>query len=151
MPEIIIEEIANAPVDVVYATAKDIERFPDWMPDMESITVVSREGGKVVSKWVGRVEEFKRFLRWTEEDLWDDDKKTCVFRTLEGDWDKYEGEWSFISEGDKTRLKLRLEFEFNVPLIGALIKGLLKKLVEKNSRNMLQALAARAASSESLR
>ena len=144
MPEIIIEEIANAPVDVVYATAKDIERFPEWMPDMESITVVSREGNKVVSKWVGRVDEFKRFLRWTEEDLWDDDKKTCVFRTLEGDWDKYEGEWNFISEGDQTRMRMRLDFEFNVPLIGPLIKGLLAKLVEKNSRGMLQALKTEA-------
>jgi ribosome-associated toxin RatA of RatAB toxin-antitoxin module len=144
MPEIVIEEIANASVEKVYATAKDIERFPEWMPDIESITVVSRDGNKIVSQWVGRVDEFKRKLRWTEEDIWDDSKYLCTFRTLEGDWDKYEGEWSFIPEGDKTRLKLRLLFDFNVPLIGPLIKGLLKKLVEKNSRGMLQALAAKA-------
>jgi len=145
MPEIQIEEPADAPADVVYAVAKEIERMAEWMPNIESITVISRQGEKVISQWVGRVEEFRRTIRWTEEDLWDDRQRKCTFRATAGDWDRYEGEWSFLPEGEKTRLRLRLNFEFNVPLIGPLIKGLLTKLVEKNSRQMLQALAARAA------
>jgi ribosome-associated toxin RatA of RatAB toxin-antitoxin module len=111
---------------------------------VESITVLARDGASVTSKWVGRVEEFKRNIRWTEEDIWDDANHRCLFRATEGDWETYEGEWSFIPEGDKTRLRLRLNFDINVPLIGALIKGLLTKLTEKNSRDMLKALAARA-------
>ncbi|NIM05363.1 MAG: hypothetical protein GTO55_04585 [Armatimonadetes bacterium] len=145
MPEIRVEEVADAPVEKVYEIAKEIERAPEWMPDVESITVLSREGEVVTSRWEGRVEEFKRTLNWTEEDRWDDAQHKCAFRAIEGDWDVYEGEWEFIPEGEKTRMRMRLNFEFNVPLIGPLIKGLLKKLVEKNSRGMLQALAKRAA------
>jgi ribosome-associated toxin RatA of RatAB toxin-antitoxin module len=144
MPEIMVEEIADAPVEVVYAIAKEIERFPEWMENVENITVLARDGNRVTSKWLGRVEEFKRNIRWTEEDIWDEANRRCHFRATEGDWETYEGEWSFIPEGDKTRLRLRLNFNINVPLIGALIKGLLTKLTEKNSRDMLKALAARA-------
>jgi ribosome-associated toxin RatA of RatAB toxin-antitoxin module len=144
MPEITVEEIADAPVEVVYAIAKEIERFPEWMSNVDSITVLSRDGNRVTSKWLGRVEEFKRNIRWTEEDIWEDANHRCLFRATEGDWETYEGEWSFIPEGDQTRLRLRLNFDINVPLIGALIKGLLTKLTEKNSRDMLKALAARA-------
>jgi ribosome-associated toxin RatA of RatAB toxin-antitoxin module len=140
MPEITIEAFANAPLEKVYATAQSVERFPEWMPDVESVTVLSREGSKVTSRWVGVVQEFRRKLLWTEEDIWDDARHKCTFRALEGDWEKYQGDWEFISEGTGTRLKLRLDFEFNVPLIGALIKGVLKKLVEKNSRGMLEAI-----------
>jgi ribosome-associated toxin RatA of RatAB toxin-antitoxin module len=144
MPEIMVEEIADAPVEVVYAIAKEIECFPEWMSNVENITVLAKEGNRVTSKWLGRVEEFKRNIRWTEEDIWDDANHRCLFRAIEGDWETYEGEWSFIPEGDKTRLRLRLNFDINVPLIGALIKGLLTKLTEKNSRDMLKALAERA-------
>jgi ribosome-associated toxin RatA of RatAB toxin-antitoxin module len=144
MPEIMVEEIAEAPVETVYAIAKEIERFPEWMGNVESITVLARDGSRVTSKWVGRVEEFKRNIRWTEEDIWDDAARRCLFRATEGDWETYEGEWDFIPEGDKTRLRLKLNFDINVPLIGALIKGLLARLTEKNSRDMLKALAARA-------
>jgi ribosome-associated toxin RatA of RatAB toxin-antitoxin module len=144
MPQVEVELVANAPLDKVYGIAKEIERFPDWMPDVESITVLSRQGGTVTSRWVGVVQEFKRKIRWTEEDTWDDSQRKVVFRATEGDWDVYEGEWSFFPEEDKTRMHMRLNYEFNVPLIGPLIKGILKKLIEKNSRQMLQALARQA-------
>lgn len=141
MPDIHIQQNVNAPVEVVYATAKEIERFPEWMPDVESVEILSREGNRVTSRWVGKVQELRRTIKWTEEDVWDDAAHTCRFRTLEGDWDKYEGDWRFIPDGDGTRIELDLDFNVNVPLIGALIMGVVTKLMEKNSRGMLQALA----------
>ena len=144
MPEVNVEQVVNAPVEKVYAIAKDIERFPEWMANMQSITITSREGNKTISEWVGRVEEFKRNLKWTEEDIWDDEQHRCTFRALEGDWETYEGVWDFIPEGDQSRMKMKLNYEFNVPLIGALIKGLLLKLTTKNTQDMLAALAKRA-------
>lgn len=144
MPEIKVEELADAPVEKVYGIAKQIEQFPEWMANVDSVTVLSRQGNVVISRWVGNVEEFRRKLYWTEEDIWDDGARKCVFRATEGDWDTYEGEWEFIPEDGKTRMRMRLNFEFNVPLIGPLIKGLLAKLVGKNSQEMLRALAQQA-------
>lgn len=144
MPEINVEQAVNAPVEKVFAIAKDIERFPEWMDNMESVKITSREGDTTVSEWVARIEEFKRMLRWTEEDIWNDATRRCTFRALEGDWDTYAGVWDFLPEGEGTRMRMQLNYEFNVPLIGALIKGLLLRLVTKNTQDMLAALAKRA-------
>jgi coenzyme Q-binding protein COQ10 len=126
-----------APPEAVYAVAKDVERFPEFLPDVESVKVVAREGGRVVSEWVGLVREFNRKLRWTEEDDWDDAARRCLFRATEGDWDRYEGEWTFEPEAGGTRVRLALDFDFNVPLIGALIRRVVARLVRKNCDRML--------------
>jgi len=144
MPEIFVEELVEAPVEKIYRIAQEIERFPEWMPNVKSVTILSRRGETVTGRWVARVEEFKRTIRWIQEDVWDDAQHKCTFRATEGDWDRYEGVWDFLPEEEKTRLQLRVNFEFNVPLIGPLVRGLLAKLVEKNSREMMQALARQA-------
>ncbi len=50
----------NAPVDSVYAVAQDVERFPSYMPNVKSIEIVERAGDRVVTKWVGEVEDLRR-------------------------------------------------------------------------------------------
>jgi len=134
-----------APADLVYNVARDIEKFPEFLPDVESVVVTERDGARVLSEWVGVVREFRRTIRWTEEDLWDDAAHTCSFRAIAGDWDRYEGVWSFASEGQGTRVRLQLDHDFNVPLIGALIRGVLRKLVTKNCERMLEGLRTRVA------
>ena len=94
-----------------------------------------------MSRWVGRVEEFNRTIKWMERDEWDDGTRSCTFKATEGDWDKYEGLWTFEEHPEGTRVYVKLDFDFNVPLIGPLIKGLLAKLVKANSQEMLQGLA----------
>lgn len=141
MPIIEVETIIKAPVERVYAAAKEIERFPEFMPNIQEVEIVEREGSSTVSRWVGRVEEFNRTIKWMERDEWDDGTRSCTFRATEGDWDKYEGLWTFEEHPEGTRVYVKLDFDFNVPLIGPLIKGLLAKLVKANSQEMLQGLA----------
>ena len=40
MPIIEVETIINAPVQRVYAAAKEIERFPEFMPNVQTVEVV---------------------------------------------------------------------------------------------------------------
>ena len=42
MPEITNRIEIGAPPERVYAVARDVERFPDFMPDVESVRVVER-------------------------------------------------------------------------------------------------------------
>jgi len=151
MDKVEAEIIIAAEPDAVYAVARDVERFPEFMPDVERVTVVERSGDRVVSEWVGVVREFNRKIAWVEEDRWDDSARRCDFAMVRGDWDKYQGSWTFepapetagkpAQEG--TRVRLALEFELNVPLIGPLIKGLLVRLVRKNCEQMLEGLRRR--------
>jgi ribosome-associated toxin RatA of RatAB toxin-antitoxin module len=128
----------------VYNLAKDIERFPEFLPNVQQVTVREREGGRVVSEWAGLVPEFKRTLRWTEEDLWDDETLSCRFRSLSGDWNRYEGTWTFTPEGEGVLARLTISYDYEVPLIGALIKQLLRKLVERNAQETVAGIKRQA-------
>lgn len=145
MPEVRAEIAIAAPPDRVYGLAKDVERFPDFLPNVQQVTVLERDGARVVSSWVGLVPEFRRTLKWVEEDEWDDAARACRFRSLSGDWDRYEGVWTFSPEGDGTRVVLDIRYDYNVPLIGPLIKQLLRKLVQRNAEETLAGLRRQAA------
>jgi ribosome-associated toxin RatA of RatAB toxin-antitoxin module len=112
---------------------------------VQQVTIRERDGARVVSEWTGLVPEFKRTIKWVEEDVWDDVALTCRFRLLSGDWDRYDGTWDFLAEGEQTRARLTISYEYNVPLIGALIKQLLRKLVERNAEETLAGLKRQAA------
>jgi uncharacterized membrane protein len=130
----------NAPVDRVFAVARDVETFPDYMPNVKSIAVIERDGDRVVTKWNAEAEDLRIKIRWTEEDIWDPAAKTCTFRQIEGDYKTFHGVWRFIDEGDGvTRFESELEVEYDVPLIGPLIRGLIAK---KAKENLDQTLAA---------
>lgn len=132
----------NGPIEEVYALAKKIESFPEFMLDVKSVNIVERseDGSRIVSEWVGIVKEFKTTIKWTEEDIWDDTARTCKFSLVKGDYSKYQGMWNFVDLGGKTRFDSEIEVEYDVPLVGALIKGLIAKKMKENVDNMLAAV-----------
>jgi uncharacterized membrane protein len=133
-----------APVDRVYQIARDIEKFPEFMDDVESVEILEQTPEKQVSKWGSIIKEFNRTITWTEADYWDDAARTCRWEQLEGDFTRYEGEWQFVSDGEGTIARLTIDYEYTVPLIGALIQGLLLKKMQANVQSMLEAIKARA-------
>ena len=145
MPKVQSSIEINGPLDKVYALAKDIESFPEFMPDVKSVNVVERsaDGTRTVSEWVGAVKEFKTTIKWTEQDIWDDTAKTCTFNLIKGDYSKYSGLWTFSDLGGKTRFVSEIEVEYDVPLVGSLIKGLIAKKMKENVDNMLAAIKKR--------
>jgi len=91
-----------------------------------------------LTEWVGVVEG--RRIRWIEEDAWDDARHLCRFRQREGDFDRYEGTWSFTPEAAGTRTSIVVDFEFDIPLIGGLLSQLLRVKMKENLERMLTAL-----------
>ena len=145
MPRVETKVEIEAPLKAVYEVAKRAEEFPEFMPDVREVKVLEREGGRVVTAWVGVVREFGREIRWTEEDLWDDEKHECRFRMVEGDFDRYEGVWRFYDlGGGRTGTELVVDYEINIPLIGPLIKGLIVRKMRENCERMLLGLKQRA-------
>lgn len=130
--------VIGAPRDRVYAMAKDVERFPQFMPDLESVTVLERTPSGTLTQWVGVVQGRK--IRWVEEDAWDDAAYTCRFRQRTGDFSRYEGSWVFEATPGGTRTSLAVDFELDIPLAGALLSSLVKVLMRKNCESMLAAL-----------
>lgn len=125
----------------IYALAKEMERYPDFMPDVESVKVLKRDGNVTITRWKTLVEEAP--IEWTEEDIFDDARTRIDYRLIEGDLDKFEGSWTFEERDGKTHVVLGVDYDFGVPTLAELIGPLLHKKVEENSVMMLKALKAK--------
>ena len=145
MPTVTAVIDVQAPLEHVFAIARDIEAFPTFMPDVQEVTILEQTGdGRQISRWVGYVKEFRRNICWTERDEWDEAKHVCTFAQTEGDFGVYQGVWSFSAIEGGTHIELQLEYEYDVPLIGNLIKNLLKRKMQENCDDMLTAIKGQA-------
>jgi len=127
-----------APARVVYELAKDQERFPEFMPDVETVTVLERHTERAVSRWKTLVEEAP--IEWTEEDRFDDVALRIDYKLIEGDLDKFEGAWTFAEHDGVTQVRLGVQYDFGVPTLAELIGPTLEKKVRENSEMMLAAI-----------
>jgi ribosome-associated toxin RatA of RatAB toxin-antitoxin module len=131
----------KAPARTIYELAKDMERYPEFMPDVETVKVLERKGNETVTRWKTLVEEAP--IEWTEVDVFDDAKTRIDYRLIEGDLDKFEGAWTFTENGGVTKVVLGVDYDFGVPTLAELIGPILQKKVEENSQMMLKALKER--------
>jgi ribosome-associated toxin RatA of RatAB toxin-antitoxin module len=134
----------DAPLAKVYEIAKDSRSFPEYMKDVHSVTPIEQSENRFVSDWVGIIPTFGLKVRWRQEDLWDDDAHTCHFKQIKGDYDMMEGVWTFREENGGTRFDQKLDYEYNVPTLGPLIKKVVHNIVIKNLENINEAFKRRA-------
>jgi ribosome-associated toxin RatA of RatAB toxin-antitoxin module len=134
--------VIDAPARDVYELAKEQERFPEFMPDVESVTVLERRAAYVVTRWKTLIEDAP--IEWTEEDRFDDAAPRIDYKLIEGDLDTFEGAWTFEDRSGRTHVKLTVEYDFGVPTLAELIGPTLAKKVRENSEMMLAALKAEA-------
>lgn len=142
MPRVESTIVINGDVEKTYALAKNVEAFPQFMPDVKSVTILERseDGSKLVTEFVGIVKEFKTTLKWVEEDQWDDQAKTCRFKLVKGDFKTYSGLWTFEPVNGGTRYTSVIDFEYDIPMIGPLLKALVARKMQQNIDNMLRAI-----------
>ena len=142
MPYVEVAIVVDAPARDVYELAKDQERFPQFMPDVESVTVVERHADRILTKWKTLVEEAP--IEWIEEDRFDDVALRIEYALLEGDLDRFEGAWTFVTDGNSTQVVLSVTYDFGVPTLAELIGPTLEKKVRENAEMMLAGLKAEA-------
>ncbi len=128
----------DAPARDVYELAKEQERFPEFMPDVQSVTVLARHVDHIVTRWKTLVEDAP--IEWTEEDRFDDLRTRIDYKLIEGDLDTFEGAWTFEERDGRTQVTLGVEYDFGVPTLAELIGPTLAKKIRENSEMMLAAL-----------
>jgi ribosome-associated toxin RatA of RatAB toxin-antitoxin module len=138
MPYVECTIAINAPARLVYELAKEQERFPEFMPDVETVTVVERRPDRIFTRWKTLVEEAP--IEWTEEDRFDDEALRIEYKLVEGDLDTFEGAWSFDYRDGATHVVLGIEYDFGVPTLAELIGPTLQKKVRENGEMMLAGL-----------
>jgi ribosome-associated toxin RatA of RatAB toxin-antitoxin module len=142
MPYVETSIAIAAPARVVYQLAKEQDRFPQFMPDVETVVILERHPDRAISRWKTLVEEAP--IEWTEEDRFDDEALRIDYKLLEGDLDKFEGAWTFEERDGTTHVVLGVEYDFGVPTLAELIGPTLERKVRENSEMMLAALKSEA-------
>lgn len=138
MPQVERSIVINSDPKAVYELAKDMESFPNFMPDVESVTVLSREADTTVTEWVSNVDGTP--FQWTERDRFDDANLRIDYALIEGDLEKFEGYWTFQSVEDQTEVRLVVDYDFGLPELTELIGPTLHEKVGENSEMMLTSM-----------
>ena len=122
----------------VFAIARDMESYPKYMPDVESVTVLERGLNTTTTDWVTNVEGTP--IVWTEVDEFDEEGHVIRYRLIEGDLDKFEGDWRFEHVEGGTLVILGVDYDFGIPNLTDLIGPTLEVKVRENSQMMLRAM-----------
>ncbi|HKE37788.1 MAG TPA: SRPBCC family protein, partial [Candidatus Baltobacteraceae bacterium] len=107
MPYVETSIAIAAPARVVYELAKEQERFPQFMPDVETVVILERHPDHIITRWKTLVEEAP--IEWTEEDRFNDEALRIDYKLLEGDLDKFEGAWTFEERDGVTHVMLGVD------------------------------------------
>ena len=145
MPVIEVRRVLSAPLDKVVAIAKNVEDYPRFMPDVKSVKVLeSEDDGKLQKvEWVGVIKQFAREIRWVQEDRWVSPTRV-EFRQIRGDYDRMEGYWEFADADGATEFTNVLDYEYRVPLLGALVTKVVEFLVRQNLESIMDGIEKRA-------
>ena len=138
MPFVACTILVDAPARVVYDLACDQERFPQFMPDVEAVTVIERYPQRVLTRWKTLIEDAP--IEWLEEDRFDDAALRIDYRLIEGDLETFEGSWTFAAGAGGTHVVLGVTYDFGVPTLAELIGPTLERKVRENAQMMLAAL-----------
>ena len=141
MPVVQVDILIKAPPDVIFPVLLDMETYPSFMKDLVSVKVLERNPGGTLTDWVSNVDG--RVIRWQEEDRFFPEEWRIEYKQTKGDLKNFEGEWTIAKEPEGSRVSLRVDFEFGIPMVAGLLNPLLKKKVRENSENMLSALKQR--------
>ena len=140
MPYVETKTLIKGQINDIYNIVKNMEAYPCFMHDLESVEIIERGNDYTISHWVSNVDG--RRIVWTERDTFFDDENRIVYKQTEGDLKKMEGEWRLKNSEDGVEVILAVDFEFGIPMIAGLLNSILKKKVRDNSENMLAAVKA---------
>lgn len=138
MPHVETSILVKGPAEAVYALAKNMEGYPEFMKDVVSVRVIERDENTTLTEWVTKLEG--RTLQWKEKDMFDDADKHIRYQQTEGDLKQFEGDWFFIETPKGTKVTLTVDFEFGIPMIAALLHPIAKIKVRENCEMMLKAI-----------
>lgn len=138
MPRVECSVKIQGSAKVAYEIASDMESYPFYMENVESVQILERSENRTVTKWQTKVDG--RRIGWIEEDSFDGDNLRIDYRLIKGDLRKFEGYWHFLQEGSEVRAELIVEFDLGIPVLATLINPLLKQKTYENSMAMLGAI-----------
>jgi ribosome-associated toxin RatA of RatAB toxin-antitoxin module len=131
-----------ASIEDAYRIVIEIEQFPEFMDNVESVEILSTEGARKTIAWTMIIDDAP--LDWTEEVSYDDKQFRVDFRAIDGIFERFDGYWQVFPEATGSRIDLDLEYELGLPEIAHIISPILKDRLLVNLEAMLTAIQNRA-------
>jgi ribosome-associated toxin RatA of RatAB toxin-antitoxin module len=138
MPYLESEVFIKGDPKEIYNLAVDMEKFPEYMEDVEEVNILERNGNGTITEWVTNIDGTP--IIWTEEDKFDSENLTITYKMIEGDLDKFEGEWKFKVQDDVCNVTLSVDYDFGMPSLTELIGATLESKLRENCQMMLQGM-----------
>ncbi len=124
-----------------FAVVEELERFPEFMPNVEAIRVLEDDGRRKVAHWDTVIDDAP--LDWVEEGIYDHDALLVRFRALEGVFDRFDGFWQVKPADEGSEVVFELEYIIGLPEIDEIIGPILRERLIENAEAMLEALEGR--------
>lgn len=141
MPEVLLTKLIKADKAKVYSVTKEMERFPDFMPDVKKVKILERMDNKTITDWESLLEDTP--ICWKEQDEFDDATPKIKFKLIEGDLDKLDGEWKFEDAPEGTKVTLSLDYDFGMPAFERIVGPVLKLKIIENFEKMMEGIRAK--------
>ncbi len=123
----------------MYHIVADIEHYPQFLPWVTALRILSREENGLVAEMAVGFGPFRE--RYTSRITLDHDARTIDVVEIKGPFKQLENHWRFTPEGEAAcRIDFSIVFEFSNPLLQAAASHAFEKVLMK----MTDAFVARA-------
>jgi ribosome-associated toxin RatA of RatAB toxin-antitoxin module len=138
MPRVDLELDINAPVERVWRAVTDVERYPESMDSVRSVTIVDADG-PTVRRTAWSVLLKGSILQWEEVETLDPDERVMSSQQVSGDMEKFEATWSLQPiDADRTTVSLAVDFEIGIPLLADMLDPVAQRALRENCTEMLR-------------
>lgn len=131
----------KAPREVIFSVLKDMSNFPNFMHYVKKIDVEKMSDEEIITKWSIDVDGAD--VVWEEKDIYDAKNMELIFSKIKGDYNSYHGKWRLESEGDRTRLSIEVNVDWDIPSFEKVIGPILQAKTKRIVRGMLAAIKLR--------
>jgi coenzyme Q-binding protein COQ10 len=127
------------PADLMYRVVADIEHYPQFLPWVTALRLLSREEGLLTAEMLVGFGPFRE--KYTSKITLDPAARTVDVVAIKGPFRQLENHWRFTPDGERCRIDFSILFEFRNPLLQAAASTAFEKVLLK----MTDAFVARAA------
>lgn len=124
--------------DLMYRIVADIERYPEYLPWVLALRVLSRAENEMTAEMLVGYGAFRE--RYTSKVTLDPAARSIDVVEIKGPFRRLENHWRFTREGEGCRIDFSIGFEFRNPLLQAAAS----KAFEKVMLKMTDSFVARA-------
>ncbi len=140
MPEVKVHLPVRAPIERVWETVVDVERYHESLDSVRSVTIVEQLSAHV-RRAVWSVLLKGSILEWEEEEVLDPNAHTIDFKQLRGDLEYLDGNWALkATEPEQTTVAFEVRFEIGIPLLADMLNPAAQRALQENCTEMVRGI-----------